>query len=688
MAKQTISWVDRVENSGATADGKLSAAQANEIKDVVNDNFTENYDAIAAHVGDTENPHSVTKTQVGLGNVDNTSDVTKEAATIAAIRNGVPTAGDDLNKLYENRNIVGEIINDSVIDSYSLVGGNTSQSTVSGKRRLTASTNVTNYSNFLDLDYITWLEKFEFSVILTPVADGNGIALGFINSGTSGFFVLLDMNTAGARGTLTLVSSASGTPTTLLASSANLITYSNSDELTFVLKRDGYRLVVSVFVNGTIAGSLDYNASLNNVSMSIGKINKLSIAQLGGTQDLSNITFSSNCKRNTQIAIVGDSNTYGFNLASSGGVYEDTYSQIVGNAMVDGAVVYAANGAKLSDFQAQLDEFLLLKPSFVSIHLGTNDAVTSVTDTAYLATLDAIINTLLDADVGVILNTVIPTTTGGYNTFIVSYNVGISARNTKVLVVGQYAAFQSGGLLQAEDHTDGIHLSILGQRKFASTFIAATPFLKNNNHYPFLVGDGDRVVVVTPIGKQTTKDIVETSFDSTQISDAETESGWSNGLKVISNTIEGQYHRNTTTGYEYYCYSDGNCLRRVYGDATTAEENGIITLPDVITADSAFANNISSCKVTNSATKLNISLPTTCPVGTLCRVVGLGSGGWKIVQNSGQSIKYDAATSTTGTGGSIESNLAQYASITLMCIVANTTFSVVEGSPVSSLMII
>jgi hypothetical protein len=34
-----------------------------------------------SHVGDTANPHAVTKTQVGLGNVDNTSDVNKPVST-------------------------------------------------------------------------------------------------------------------------------------------------------------------------------------------------------------------------------------------------------------------------------------------------------------------------------------------------------------------------------------------------------------------------------------------------------------------------------------------------------------------------------------------------------------------------------------------------------------------------------
>jgi hypothetical protein len=37
--------------------------------------------SLAAHIANTSNPHSVTKTQVGLGNVDNTSDATKNSAS-------------------------------------------------------------------------------------------------------------------------------------------------------------------------------------------------------------------------------------------------------------------------------------------------------------------------------------------------------------------------------------------------------------------------------------------------------------------------------------------------------------------------------------------------------------------------------------------------------------------------------
>ena len=49
--------------------------------DALGARVTTNADNLAAHVGDNSNPHAVTKAQVGLGNVDNTSDADKPVST-------------------------------------------------------------------------------------------------------------------------------------------------------------------------------------------------------------------------------------------------------------------------------------------------------------------------------------------------------------------------------------------------------------------------------------------------------------------------------------------------------------------------------------------------------------------------------------------------------------------------------
>lgn len=49
--------------------------------DDLENQVTSNHNDITAHIADTSNPHNVTKTQVGLGNVDNTSDANKPVST-------------------------------------------------------------------------------------------------------------------------------------------------------------------------------------------------------------------------------------------------------------------------------------------------------------------------------------------------------------------------------------------------------------------------------------------------------------------------------------------------------------------------------------------------------------------------------------------------------------------------------
>jgi len=85
-----------------------------ELKTKFNDNVEEaetELDTAANHIANTSNPHSVTKTQVGLGNVDNTSDANKEvsgpqqtainAKVADAINNGTTTIAPSQNAVFD-----------------------------------------------------------------------------------------------------------------------------------------------------------------------------------------------------------------------------------------------------------------------------------------------------------------------------------------------------------------------------------------------------------------------------------------------------------------------------------------------------------------------------------------------------------------------------------------------------------
>ncbi len=86
--------------------------------------------------------------------------------------------------------------------------------------------------------------------------------------------------------------------------------------------------------------------------------------------------------------------------------------------------------------------------------------------------------------------------------------------------------------------------------------------------------------------------------------------------------------------------------------------------------------------IANNANLVTLTLPATAAVGNTISLAGSGVGGWKIAQNASQQIVFGSKLTTAGTGGYMYSN-SQYESLTLLCIVANTTFSVIRptGEP-------
>ena len=85
--------------------------------------------------------------------------------------------------------------------------------------------------------------------------------------------------------------------------------------------------------------------------------------------------------------------------------------------------------------------------------------------------------------------------------------------------------------------------------------------------------------------------------------------------------------------------------------------------------------------LTNNASLVTVTLPTTAAVGDMLTVQGVGAGGWKIAQNASEQIIWQAGgvdgvnETTVGTGGSMAST-DRYDSISLICVVANDTWVV------------
>ena len=93
------------------------------------------------------------------------------------------------------------------------------------------------------------------------------------------------------------------------------------------------------------------------------------------------------------------------------------------------------------------------------------------------------------------------------------------------------------------------------------------------------------------------------------------------------------------------------------------------------TSQSAAINN---GYIANNAGLVTITLPSTAAQGSVVRVTGKGAGGWKIAQNSGQTIYFGTSTTTTGVTGSLASS-ATRDTVELVVVTANNDWNVLSS---------
>ena len=103
---------------------------------------------------------------------------------------------------------------------------------------------------------------------------------------------------------------------------------------------------------------------------------------------------------------------------------------------------------------------------------------------------------------------------------------------------------------------------------------------------------------------------------------------------------------------------------------------GVFTWTDVTTTSKTMVGD--NGYTANNSSLITFTLPITCPFGQVLRIVGKGTGLWKIAQNSGQVIHYGNLDTTVGVTGYLAS-VAQYDAIEILCTVANTEFTVING---------
>ena len=75
---------------------------------------------------------------------------------------------------------------------------------------------------------------------------------------------------------------------------------------------------------------------------------------------------------------------------------------------------------------------------------------------------------------------------------------------------------------------------------------------------------------------------------------------------------------------------------------------------------------------------LTYTLPATAAVGSIIEITGYTVGGFSIAQLAGQSIHVAGSTTTPGIGGSLSST-AQFDSVRMVCVTADTEWNVIAS---------
>ncbi len=124
-------------------------------------------------------------------------------------------------------------------------------------------------------------------------------------------------------------------------------------------------------------------------------------------------------------------------------------------------------------------------------------------------------------------------------------------------------------------------------------------------------------------------------------------------------------------------YTPTNVSVKGHLEGIDAELVGALNTWTTVTGTSQ-AMAVNNGYITDNAAFVTLTLPATAAVGDKFSIQGFGAGGWRVAQNSGQSIRLGNAVTTTGAGGYVAST-NRYDDAFLVCIVANTTFKIVNA---------
>jgi hypothetical protein len=196
-----------------------------------------------------------------------------------------------------------------------------------------------------------------------------------------------------------------------------------------------------------------------------------------------------------------------------------------------------------------------------------------------------------------------------------------------------------------------------------------------NRGYLFTVGD-----IITTTTKGGTVTYTVTAVGLTGVSGNILNIGSSSSNQIGQIKLASQSVGVNPTANQVGSHWWNNGRLNVVDSATTTQQ--FAYLSDVATTvveilSTTQAANVNTKYIANNTSLVTITLPATATQGQQVLIRGKGTGGWKLAQNSGQTI-HGSADTTTGTGGSIASQ-SRYDCVTVECITANTDWIIINN---------
>jgi hypothetical protein len=147
------------------------------------------------------------------------------------------------------------------------------------------------------------------------------------------------------------------------------------------------------------------------------------------------------------------------------------------------------------------------------------------------------------------------------------------------------------------------------------------------------------------------------------------QTSYTNGQLLIGNTTGNTLTKATLTSGTGINITNGT------GSITIASSGADIWVDETGASVTMAANT--GYTSDDGASLVTFTLPSTAAIGDWIEINGKGSGGWTLIEGTGQSIHIGNQTTTTTTGSLSSTN--QWDCVRLRCVTANLVFTVVSA---------